>query len=175
MKWGLKGGISIDTDSGPHGYVLWCCGSRSQDFFTFIQIGSGHTVRYCVKILEVYAHPSSTIKMQRLVYIFSVYFLLFPYPNNSLFFGYSLSFWSNQLEQFFFLTLEHFFFQYRLLQFLLESFQVEVLIRQSFVVFNKNRSWESWKTSLAGDRTRVLPIWRWTHYQWADDPIDVCQ
>ena len=45
MKWGLKGGISIDTDSGPHGYVLWCCGSRSQDFFTFIQIGSGHTVR----------------------------------------------------------------------------------------------------------------------------------
>ena len=45
MKWGLKGGISIDTDSGPLGYVLWCCGSRSQDFFfTFIQIGSGHTV-----------------------------------------------------------------------------------------------------------------------------------
>ena len=40
MKWCLKGGISIDTDSGP----LWCCGSRSQDFFTFIQIGSWHTV-----------------------------------------------------------------------------------------------------------------------------------
>ena len=39
MKWGLKGGISIDTDSGPLGYVLRCCGSRSQDFFT-----SGHTV-----------------------------------------------------------------------------------------------------------------------------------
>ena len=33
-------GISINTDSGPLGYVLWCCGSRSQDFFTFIQIGS---------------------------------------------------------------------------------------------------------------------------------------
>ena len=44
MKWGLKGGISIDTDSGPLGYVLWCCGSRSQDFFTFIQIGPGHTM-----------------------------------------------------------------------------------------------------------------------------------
>ena len=44
MKWGLKGGISINTDSGPLGYVLWCCGNRSQDFFTFIQIGSGHTV-----------------------------------------------------------------------------------------------------------------------------------
>ena len=41
---GLKGGISIDADSGPLGYVLWCCGSRSQDFFTFIQISSGHTV-----------------------------------------------------------------------------------------------------------------------------------
>ena len=44
MKWGLKGGISIDTDSGPHEYLLWWCGSRSQDFFTFIQIGSDHTV-----------------------------------------------------------------------------------------------------------------------------------
>ena len=44
MKWGLKGGISNDTDSGPPGYVLWCSRSRSQDFFTFIQIGSGHTV-----------------------------------------------------------------------------------------------------------------------------------
>ena len=43
IKWGMKGGISIDVDSGPLGYVLWCCGSRSQDFFTFIQIGSGHT------------------------------------------------------------------------------------------------------------------------------------
>ena len=44
MKWVLKGGISIDTDSGPLGYVLWCCGSRGQDFFIFIQFGSGHTV-----------------------------------------------------------------------------------------------------------------------------------
>ena len=48
MKWCLKGGISIDTDSGPLGYVLWFCGSRSQDFFTFIQIGSGHTVIYSI-------------------------------------------------------------------------------------------------------------------------------
>ena len=41
---GLKGGISIDADSGPLGYVLWYYGSGSQDFFTFIQISSGHTV-----------------------------------------------------------------------------------------------------------------------------------
>ena len=40
----MKRRVSIDTDSGPHGYVLWSYGSRSQDFFTFIQIGSGHTV-----------------------------------------------------------------------------------------------------------------------------------
>ena len=40
------GGISIDTDSGPHGYVLRYCGSRIRDFFTFIQIGSGHTVKH---------------------------------------------------------------------------------------------------------------------------------
>jgi hypothetical protein len=44
MKWGLKGGISIDADSGPPKYELWCCGGICQDFFTFIQIGSGHTV-----------------------------------------------------------------------------------------------------------------------------------
>ena len=25
MKWGLKGGISIDADSGPPMYELWCC------------------------------------------------------------------------------------------------------------------------------------------------------
>ena len=31
-----------DTFSGPLGYLLWCCGSRSQDFFNFIQIGSAH-------------------------------------------------------------------------------------------------------------------------------------
>ena len=40
----LKGGMSIDADSGPLEYVLWCCGSRSWEVFTFFQIGSGHTV-----------------------------------------------------------------------------------------------------------------------------------
>ena len=44
MKWGQQGGISIDADSGPLGYVLWCCGGRSQDFLTFVQICTGHTV-----------------------------------------------------------------------------------------------------------------------------------
>ena len=44
MEWGLKGGISIDADSGPPGYVLWCCGGICQENFTFIHIGSGHTV-----------------------------------------------------------------------------------------------------------------------------------
>ena len=39
---GLKGGLLIDAVSGPLGYVL--CGSRSQEEFTFIQIGFGHTV-----------------------------------------------------------------------------------------------------------------------------------
>ena len=42
---GLKGGISIDADSGPLGYIctlmLW---SISQEEFTFIHIGLGHTV-----------------------------------------------------------------------------------------------------------------------------------
>ena len=39
-----KGGILNDADSGPPRYVLWCCNGICQDFFTFIQIGSGHTV-----------------------------------------------------------------------------------------------------------------------------------
>ena len=44
MKWGLKGGILIDADSGPPRYVLGLsCGGICQDFFTFIQVGSGHT------------------------------------------------------------------------------------------------------------------------------------
>ncbi len=31
-------------DSEPLRYVFCCCGIRSQDKLTFIQIGSGHTV-----------------------------------------------------------------------------------------------------------------------------------
>ena len=41
---GLKGGISIDADSGPLKYVLWCNGGICHQPDTFIQIGSGHTV-----------------------------------------------------------------------------------------------------------------------------------
>ena len=50
---GLKGGNSIDEDSGPLGYVLWCCGSRSWEVvFTLFQIGSGHTVGNAGKIVS---------------------------------------------------------------------------------------------------------------------------
>ena len=44
LKWGLKRRISIDADSGPLRYVLWCCGNRSQEEFSFIQFSSGNTV-----------------------------------------------------------------------------------------------------------------------------------
>ena len=44
MKWSLKGGISIDADSGTPRYVLWCYGGICHQPDTFIQIGSGHTV-----------------------------------------------------------------------------------------------------------------------------------
>ena len=47
-------GNSIDADSDPLRYVLWCCGSRSQEDFTFIQIGSGHTVEQAVNHLHTY-------------------------------------------------------------------------------------------------------------------------
>ena len=43
MKWGLKGEFLFDADSEPLRYLLWC-GGRTQEEFTFIQIGSGHTV-----------------------------------------------------------------------------------------------------------------------------------
>ena len=33
-KFGSERGISIDADSGSLGYVLWCCGSKRQDFFS---------------------------------------------------------------------------------------------------------------------------------------------
>ena len=52
MKWSLKGGISIDADSGPLGCVLWCCGSICHQFFTFIHIGSGHTVKAINKKID---------------------------------------------------------------------------------------------------------------------------
>ena len=57
---------------------------------------------------------------------FSVYFLLFPCRNNFWLFGYSLSNCTIAVGTIFF-PWEQFFFQYGLLQFLLESFQVEVL------------------------------------------------
>ena len=44
MKWGLKEGISIDADSGPPRYVLWCCGGICHQLLTFFQIGCSHTV-----------------------------------------------------------------------------------------------------------------------------------
>ena len=44
MNWGLKGGISIDADSGPPRYVLWCCGGICHQLPTFFKIGCGHTV-----------------------------------------------------------------------------------------------------------------------------------
>ena len=46
MKWGLKGGISIDADSGPPRYVLWCCDGICHQVLTFFKIGSGYTVRW---------------------------------------------------------------------------------------------------------------------------------
>ena len=37
-------GISIDADSGPPRYVIWCCGGICHQPDTIIHIGSGHTV-----------------------------------------------------------------------------------------------------------------------------------
>ena len=44
MKWGLKGGISIDADSGPPMYVLWCCGGICHQLLNSFKIGCGHSV-----------------------------------------------------------------------------------------------------------------------------------
>ena len=58
MKWGLKGGISIDTDSGPLGYVFWCCGSRSWEVLTFFRLGLAmlcdcNASQHCVPFVQV--------------------------------------------------------------------------------------------------------------------------
>ena len=50
MKWGLKEGISIDADSGPPRYVLWCSGGICHQVLTFIQIGCGHTEQCYISI-----------------------------------------------------------------------------------------------------------------------------
>ena len=55
VNLGLKGGISIDADSGSLGYVFWCCGSRSWEVPTFFQNGSGHAVlKYITTYLGSY-------------------------------------------------------------------------------------------------------------------------
>ena len=48
--------ISIDTDSGPLGYGLSYCGSRSEDFFTFIQIGFLVTLGHIMKAASLGFH-----------------------------------------------------------------------------------------------------------------------
>ena len=58
MKWGLKGGISTDAESGPPRYVLWCCGGICHQPDTFIQIASGRTVYGCT-FLELILHYSA--------------------------------------------------------------------------------------------------------------------
>ena len=41
MKRGLEGGISIDADSGPLRYVLWCCGSSDHTVTCNLEVGKG--------------------------------------------------------------------------------------------------------------------------------------
>ena len=40
LKWSLKGGISIDTDSGPLRYVFWCWGSISLQFSVLFSLAT---------------------------------------------------------------------------------------------------------------------------------------
>ena len=75
MKWGLKGGISIDADFGPHQYVLWCCGSICRQLFTFIQIGYFHTV--VCQYLPLHLNSLRTKYITRMFYNISVCFSRF--------------------------------------------------------------------------------------------------
>ena len=65
MKWGLKGVISIDADSGPPRYVLWCCGGICHQPDTFDKIGCGHTVKE-VLFFELLQSGSCKIRFQNL-------------------------------------------------------------------------------------------------------------
>ena len=62
IEWDLKGGISIDADSGPPRYVLWCCGGICHQVLTFFQIGCGHTViRSVGKIIHAWFFILTTL------------------------------------------------------------------------------------------------------------------
>ena len=64
VNLGLKGGISIDADSEPPRYVLWCCGGICHQLLTFFQIGSGHTVsKNATKIDTYLVNVKSTVKI----------------------------------------------------------------------------------------------------------------
>ena len=83
MNFGLKGGISIDADFGLLRYVLWCCGSHQ--LFTFIQIGSGHTVQwiefhsssFCGQ--SYWSNRDAIVLLQLLLLILRPYFQLTQY------------------------------------------------------------------------------------------------
>ena len=66
FKWYLKGGISIYTDSGLLGYVLWCCGSRTclkLDFLTQWKLvfePQGLLSKMCQIVWQKWGHTRST-------------------------------------------------------------------------------------------------------------------
>ena len=77
MKWVLKGGISIDADSGPPRYVLWCCGGICHQVLTFIQVGYGHTVK---------SDFQSQFSMSKIIWIFPNFFFIEEYQFRRRFF-----------------------------------------------------------------------------------------
>ena len=73
MKWGLKGGISFDADSGPFRYVLWCCGSICYQLFTFIWICFGHTVTNKFPIVIFLNEKTNPAILNHFVSIYTVW------------------------------------------------------------------------------------------------------
>ena len=73
-------GVSIDSDSGPPRYVLWCCGGICHQVLTFFQIGCGHTV------WEIWKFNESKILVCTSMTVFkfpSLLFLKSYYGNNT--------------------------------------------------------------------------------------------
>ena len=65
----------FDWCSGSPRYVLWCCGGICQEDFTFIQIGSGHTVAWVFVInskilVEYFSLAHSYIKILYSLFIY---------------------------------------------------------------------------------------------------------
>ena len=88
VNFGLRGGILIDTDSGPLRYVLWCCGSICHQLFTFCGLSAkwGVKTNYWTEKISVKAFKDNQLHIASLhlsMYIYSFLSLILEKRQNA--------------------------------------------------------------------------------------------